>query len=101
MVLWQYNTWTSFTVGGTDCDDTSVCQTLLTGWGWTNHRGGDCNEELDLVDGHDGSMPIGYYTYPGAGFNEADPTVCITDMDGDGYGGVSTIGCLDFMCRLI
>lgn len=26
------------------------------------------------------------FTYPGAGFNEADPTACMIDMDGDGWG---------------
>ena len=25
-------------------------------------------------------------TYPGAGYNEADPTACMTDADGDGWG---------------
>ena len=26
------------------------------------------------------------FTFPGAGFNEADPTACMTDADGDGWG---------------
>ena len=24
--------------------------------------------------------------YPGAGYNESDPTLCVEDTDGDGYG---------------
>lgn len=31
-------------------------------------------------------------TYPGAGFNEADPTACMTDGDGDGYGEAAPSG---------
>ena len=36
----------------------------------------------------------GFYTFPGAAENEADPTLCLTDMDEDGYGGAGTFGCL-------
>ena len=36
-------------------------------------------------------------TYPGAAFNEADPTLCLEDADGDGYGNyVGYIGVLCF-----
>ena len=28
-------------------------------------------------------------TFPGAGFNEADPTACMTDADGDGWGDMN------------
>ncbi len=95
--IWEYNLWTSFNVNGTDCDDTSASANNadIDGDGFTSCSR-DCNEEMDLVDGHQGLLPIGFYTFPGAGYNEADPSICITDIDGDGYGGVSTIGCMDF-----
>jgi hypothetical protein len=32
------------------------------------------------------------FTYPGAGYNEADPTACMTDVDGDGWGDMATSG---------
>ena len=38
---------------------------------------------IDCINDCDDSDP---YTFPGAGFNEADPTACMTDVDGDGFG---------------
>ncbi len=38
-------------------------------------------------------------TYPGAAYNESDPTLCLEDADGDGYGdymGFNTVTCIDF-----
>ena len=45
---------------------------------------GDCNEDLTVIDGFG---TVGELTYPGAAYNETDPTVCSTDIDGDGYAG--------------
>ena len=92
--VWTFNQWTDFGVNGSDCDDTNATlnEADLDGDGITT-CGGDCNEDLTVVDGYG---TIGEFTYPGAAFNEDDPTICITDMDEDGYGGVATIGCLDF-----
>ena len=38
----------------------------------------DCNDNDSL-------------TFPGAGFNELDPTTCMTDFDGDGYGEMTPV----------
>jgi len=39
----------------------------------------------DCYDGFSGSS-VAPTVYPGAGYNEADPTLCYEDGDGDGYG---------------
>ena len=92
--VWTYNQWTDFGVGGIDCDDTNanLNESDLDGDGYTT-CGGDCNEDLTVIDGFG---TLGELTFPGAGYNEQDPTSCVTDVDGDGYGGVATIGCLNF-----
>ena len=81
-------------VAGTDCDDNNASMSGidLDGDGYSACQD-DCNEDITLDSN---GVMIGFYTYPGAGHNEDDPTQCITDMDGDGYGGVATVGCLDF-----
>jgi len=43
----------------------------------------------DCYDGYSGST-IGPVTFPGAGYNEADPTLCFEDGDGDGYGDMNS-----------
>ena len=94
---WEYNVWTGFG-SGTDCNDMSAAVNTadLDGDGYSTCDG-DCNEDSEVVTGWDGEQTVGYYTFPGAGFNDPDPTkVGTSDIDGDGYGGTSEIGCLDF-----
>ena len=71
--VWTYNQWTDFGVAGTDCDDTnaSLNDADLDGDGITTCAG-DCNEDLTVIDGFG---TVGELTYPGAGYNEADPTL--------------------------
>jgi len=42
-----------------------------------------------FIDCIDDCNDLDAMTFPGAGFNEADPTACMTDSDGDGYGDMS------------
>ncbi len=53
--------------------DYGVPEYDMDGDGWSDME--DCNDE----DAN---------TYPGAGFNEENPELCMTDADGDGYGAM-------------
>ena len=53
---------------------------------------GDCNEDLTVVDGFGtiGRTPMVLDTMK-------HPTLCTTDMDGDGYSGTGSFGCYDLV----
>jgi hypothetical protein len=96
------NTWTAT---GYDCDDTD--STLLSlameadptacyedvdgdGYGDDSPSSSDMSTYgviagTDCYDGFSGSS-VAPTVYPGAGYNEADTTLCYEDGDGDGYG---------------
>ena len=82
-----------------DCDDNDATS-------YTRAMDGDCDGVLTADDCNDNDSAIGATdndgdgfiacindcndndanTYPGAAYNEPDPTLCLTDFDGDGYG---------------
>ena len=79
-----------------DCDDDDVNTGIidLDGDGYSGCTT-DCDDSPEDLDG-DG-VADGFYTYPGAAYNELDPSQCLTDADGDGYGGSGTFGCWEFV----
>lgn len=84
-----------------DCDDADVSVGAASISGYEDSDGDGyghgspvlvCSLDVD-VDGVDDYVLIGGdcydysdFTFPGAGFNELDPTACMKDFDGDGYG---------------
>ncbi len=94
----------------TDCDDTdgAIGEATLTGYEDIDGDGygsGDvtlvCSLDED-GDGVDEYVSMGgdcydsswnsssVYIYPGAAYNESDPTLCAEDSDGDGYGDMNS-----------
>lgn len=86
------NTWSELVF---DCDDedSALAPVDLDGDGWTTCQG-DCNDSA--LDEDEDGVEDGFYTYPGAAYNEADSSACATDRDGDGWAVSESVGCYTF-----
>ena len=93
-----------------DCDDTNADLTNADDDGdGVTVCGGDCDDtdaavgaQDDDGDGFSACLndcdDTSATTYPGAGYNEADSSLCLNDADGDGYGDYLediSIACVD------